>query len=316
MKSKFRLLEILDLLFKNTDENHYETTITIMEDLEKHKIPVDRKTLQDDMELLVNMGIGIKKEKSSPNKYYWDERIFTQAELQLLIDIVLSSRVITNSKSKRLVNKILKLTSKHNAKLFKEEIKCIERPKTENNEVYKTVNLITEAIKMKNCITFMYTDYNVNKEKIYRNEGEPYYLSPYNLYYSEDNYYVIGYNDKHNDIIALRLDRMEKCKINKAEYVEENEMFDIKEDAIKYFKMYDGEETKVELLVKNDLMKYIIDKFGIQVETEVYSEEFFIARPTVKVSPAFFGWIFQFAGEMKILGPEQVISQYNQMKDL
>ena len=250
MKNKLRIIEILSLLYDNTDAEHFETTKTLLAYLEKNSIPVDRKTLQDDMERLVDMNIGIKKTKSSPNKYYWDKRLFTQDELQMLIDIVLSSKAIPEYKCRSLVRKLMKLTSRHNKALFKDEIKYTARPKTENKNVYKTVSVITDAIRSKRRMKFKYTEYDQNKEKVYRNKGEYYHLSPYQLYYNEDFYYVIGYENKHKDIVTFRLDHMEMCSIEKEDrpYIAKPEEFEINKYATEYFKMYDGEEVCVELI--------------------------------------------------------------------
>ena len=61
-------------------------------------------------------------------------------------------------------------------------------------------------------------------------------------------------------------------------------------------------------------MKYIIDKFGMDVETEAKTDRTFIARPVVGLSPTFYAWVFQFTGEIKIVGPEEAIEAYDGMK--
>ena len=315
MKSKSRLPLLLNLLYKETDAAHYETTVTLLKYLEKNDVSVDRKTLQDDMELLQKLGIGIKKIKSSPNKYYWDERVFSQTELQMLIDIVLSSKSISEAKSRELVKKIMLLASRHNAEQLRREIRYVDRPRTDNAEVYRTVNFITEAVHDKRCISFKYTEYNEKKEKVYRNNGQYYHMSPYKLLFNEDFYYVIGYDEKHNGIITFRVDRMEKCKFNRDRYVKKPKDFDSCDYTTKYFKMYDGEEVQVRLEVRNDLMKYIIDKFGLDVETRINTKETFIAKPVVKLSPVFYAWVFQFGGGIKIVGPEQAVEEYRAMKE-
>ena len=63
-------------------------------------------------------------------------------------------------------------------------------------------------------ISFQYTEYNGRKEKILRNDGEVYILSPYVLYWNEDYYYVLGYSDKRETVTAFpvsytHLDRLE-----------------------------------------------------------------------------------------------------------
>ena len=316
MKNKSRLLEILDLLHRNTDSDHYETTVSILEYLQANDIPVDRKTLQSDMELLRDKGYGISKIKSSPNKYAWDDRLFKEAELQMLVDAVLSAKFISESKSKDLVRRISCLTSKYNAERLKSQMDCLVRPKSENLEVYHTVNIITDAIKNRKRISFKYTEYNEHKVKVYRNGGKNYRLSPYKLLWNEDYYYVIGYDEKHKDIISFRIDRMEKCRQLEGKYVRAPEEFDIKDYVYKFFKMYDGDDAVIELEVDNELMKYIIDKFGIDVETKVKTESTFSVKAPVKLSPTLYSWVFQFAGKIRITGPEAAVEQYRKMKEI
>ena len=109
---------------------------------------------------------------------------------------------------------------------------------------------------------------------------------------------------------------MEMCSIEKENrpYIAKPEDFEINKYATEYFKLYDGEEVKVELEVQSNLMKYIIDKFGMDVETEINAEETFIARPIVKLSPVFYGWVFQFVGNIRIIGPEVAVEGYERMK--
>lgn len=314
MKDKTRLLLILELLHKNTDAEHYETTTSILDYLNEKGAGVDRKILQWDMETLIDMGFGITKEKSSPNKYRWDRKLFDAAELQMMTDAVMASRFIPNTKSKELAEKISSLASDHEAEQIKINVGCINRPKSGNTESYSTINAITSAISQRQKISFKYTEYDQNKEKVYRNYGNRYHVSPYKLYWNEDYYYLIGWEDRHKDVTVFRVDRMESIKPNKGQCVAKPRNFNIDDYADKYFQMYDGDEVTVELEVRNDLMKYIIDRFGIGVETEVKTEETFIVRTPVKLSPTFFGWVFQFTGGIKIVGPEEATEEYEKMK--
>jgi hypothetical protein len=36
----------------------------------------------------------------------------------------------------------------------------------------------------------------------------------------------------------------------------------------------------------------------------------------VQISPVFWGWLFQFAGEMKVLSPETLVQEYKQRAKL
>ena len=79
------------------------------------------------------------------------------------------------------------------------------------------------------------------------------------------------------------------------------------------FDMYDGTKEKVTLLCKNELMNYIVDKFGDEVETSPTDNSHFKAVVEVSVSQTFFAWVFQFNGEVKVTNPSAVVSRYREM---
>ena len=79
------------------------------------------------------------------------------------------------------------------------------------------------------------------------------------------------------------------------------------------FDMYDGTKEKVTLLCKNELMNYIVYKFGDEVETSPTDNSHFKAVVEVSVSQTFFAWVFQFNGEVKITNPSAVVSRYREM---
>ena len=74
--------------------------------------------------------------------------------------------------------------------------------------------------------------------------------------------------------------------------------------------MYDEDIQTVELKCANHLMKSIIDHFGEDVPTRKHTAGYFVATVDVSVSPTFFGWIFQFCGDIEILSPNAVKKQY------
>lgn len=75
------------------------------------------------------------------------------------------------------------------------------------------------------------------------------------------------------------------------------------------FDMYDGETKKVTLVCKNDLMNYIVDRFGNNVDTVPGDCGHFRAVAEVSVSQTFFAWVFQFNGDIRITAPEEVVLQ-------
>lgn len=313
---KKRLLAVLELLYKETDEENPISTSELMEYLNEKDLPIDRKTLTSDINILVEMGYDIVTIKSSPNKYFWGSRNFEIPELKMLIDAVSSARFITKKKSEELIEKIAMLAGESQYEHMNRHIVATGRAKSDNKRIYYIVDTITDAINQKKKIQFKYTEYNADKEKVFRHDGEIYTLSPYVLYWNEDYYYVVGYSDKREVVTAFRVDRLHNPKVIDDEAVAKPKDFNVDDYANKIFKMYDGEEVIVELECQNHLMKYIVDHYGIDVETWRNTEDTFIAKVPATLSPTFYGWIFQFSGQIKIISPKEAVLEYNHMKSL
>ena len=79
--------------------------------------------------------------------------------------------------------------------------------------------------------------------------------------------------------------------------------------------MYDGdqEEQEVVLVSENQHMISLIDRFGDEIEASTLNDRQFRAIVRVYPSYTFFSWIFQFHGEIRIAGPEEVKAAYDQM---
>lgn len=106
---------------------------------------------------------------------------------------------------------------------------------------------------------------------------------------------------------------MKKVNILSADAVKKSDDFSSPEFTRQVFDMYDEAKETVTLLCKNDMMNYIIDRFGDNLETAPMDCWHFNAVADVPVSQTFFAWVFQFNGEIKITSPETVVAKYKKM---
>ena len=313
MDNKSRILYVYKLLNQKSDEKNQVTGTQIIKYLKSLGISAHRRTVASDIEQLIEFGIDVITIKSTQNRYYIGSRDFELPEVKLLVDAVESSRFITTKKSTELVKKLSCLVSENQAAELNHQVFIDRRVKPENEEIYYTVDTIHNAIENKKQIEFKYYEYNGEKEKVFRNNGKAYKLSPYAQVWNDDNYYVVGYCKKHGKISKFRVDRMTKVKLTENDAYPMPKEFNGADYAKNIFSMYDGETKTVELKCTNELMKVIIDKFGFDVETKPLGSNCFKAIVDVSVSPTFFGWVFQFAGNMSILAPLDVKDQYAEM---
>ena len=310
---KARLLVLTKMFYELTDENHPMDTFEIIDYLAEHGVPANTKTLRSDIKLLKDQDIDIVTVSSRPNKYFLGARLFEMPEIKLLLDAVASSRFITKSKSKELTRKLTSLTSNNQKKQLVRHMYTTGRIKPGNENVFYYVDLINNAIELKKKISFQIIEFDGRKKKVLRHGGEVYVMSPYAMYWSDDFYYVVGWSDKRGTMAAYRIDRMEDPQILDEKAVKKPKGFRVTDYSHKVFEMFAGEEVRVKLECRNDLMKYVIDRFGMKFETEPATKDTTYCYVDVCLSPTFYGWIFGFKGEIKILDPVNAIDEMNEM---
>lgn len=312
-ETKSRILYILKFLWQNTDSEHYATTADIIAYLNDNYISCDRKTIPNDIAKLCDLGIDIEEERSRENRYSLNSHLLELPEVKLLIDAVESSKFITAKKSTDLVGKLSKMTSNYQSEELKRNIYISERVKPLNEQIYYLVDNINTAINKGKQISFFYYHYNQYREEVPNNDGKCYYFSPYYLVWNEDHYYAVGFSEKHQRITTFRVDRMKEINILSSDSVSKPTDFNLPDFTRQVFDMYDGEKEKVTLLCKNDMMNYIVDKFGDEAETSPVDCKYFKVVAELSVSPTFFAWVFQFNGDIKITAPDSALSKYREM---
>ena len=314
--SKLRPLYLAKILYEQTDEEHYLTTVQLINILEeKYGISAHRQTIKSEIELLRKFGIEIEEVKSVQNRYNICSRDFENSELKLLIDAVESAKFITAGKSKELVAKLSSLAGNFGAEKLKRNVCCEGRIKSDNERIYIIVDTINEAINEGKKISFPYFQYNVKKQHQLKHNGEAYVLSPLHLVWNGDFYYLVGVAED-NTIRNFRVDRIAKCPT----ILEENssqapEDFNIDDYINTTFRMFNAEHTDVELLCDNDVIDSIIDRFGENIKITEAATENFKITVNVATSHIFYSWIFGFGGKVKILGPDMVREEYVAMLD-
>ena len=307
---KGRLLALQQYFYRYTDEAHPASTAELIAAMEKQGYKANRKTIKDDIDILVAFDIDIVTNVSKGNSFFMGTRQFEVPELKLLVDAVSSSRFISAGKSENLINKISSLGSVYQKEQIVPRIYTADRIKTDNPQLYYVIDKLIEAVQTKRQVRFQYTEYDADKNKILRNDGEIYVNSPYGCLWNDDFYYLVGYSEKHEKVVTFRVDRIIELEILDEAAWPEPENFMMADYARKIIEMYDGEEQEVELICDNELMKSVIDRFGENIHTERINDDQFKATVTVAASKTFYAWCFRFAGQMKIAGPRKVKKQY------
>jgi predicted DNA-binding transcriptional regulator YafY len=310
---KLKLLYLRKILLDKTDEEHTLTVPEMITELSKYGMKAERKSIYDDLDTLVNYGLDISNRKTRTTDYYVSSRLFELPELKLLADAVASSKFVTEKKSNELIKKIESLCSDYQAKQLQRQVFVFNRVKTMNERIYYNVDTIHKAIAVKKQISFKYFDYDINKKKKYRNDGNLYLASPYALSWDNENYYMIGFYEKYNDISHFRVDKMESIEILSKEQFTVNKEFNLTEYLKKVFSMFGGEEQSIKLQFGNSLIGVVFDRFGKNVRINKIDDNSFSITVNVAVSNSFLGWLFQFGDKVKIVSPDSLINKFRQL---
>lgn len=312
---KIKVLKLLEHLRLNTDENHPLSAGEIAADLATIGVTFDPRTISQDIVVLNELGYEVMSTMVGHQKrYYIEDRSFSVPELKILIDAVQAASFITDKKTQELIDKIAVLGGSHRAEILKGNLVCFNTRKHSNEHIYYNVDTLEKAIQTNKKVIFYYFDLDENRKKVYRREHHHYVVEPIALVFNEDNYYLISYSSKHNNIANYRVDRMEEVEVIDDNISDKAIMLrnDIPGYTEQIFKMYSGSTIEVKLEFDNSLIGVIYDKFGESVKMSRINEKYCSASVQVQVSPVFWGWLFQFSGHMRIISPESLRVEYKE----
>ncbi len=309
---RLRILYMLKILLKKTDDSHGMTMQEIIDELDAYGITVERKTVYADLEALQHYGVDVIGARQD-NTYYYHvgAREFELAELKLLVDSVQSAKFITEKKSRQLIKKIEGLASEYEGQQLQRQVYVTGRIKASNEFIYYNVDKIHEAISRNSKIRFQYFQWNIKKQQELRHNGKWYCISPWALSWDDENYYLIGYDQEVKEIRHYRVDKMLELEVmrEKREGGEDFCKFDITDYTKKIFGMFDGEEELVTLQFENNLAGVVIDRFGRGVTFFSVDENHFEIKVKVAVSRQFLGWVIALGDGVEVTSPESVIER-------
>lgn len=288
---KMLIMDILEILRKRTDADHRLSVKDVVEILERDfDMKADRKAVSRNLADLIDEGYPISyteipRRSRDPKTGemracnivtdYYLERDFTDAELRLLIDGLIFSRHISPSQRKDLIAKLESLSSVY----FKSRmghVHAMPKDRTDNKQLFYTIELLDEAICRKRKVSFKYLD--TSTDKLPRPRRRPdgteriYVCTPYQMAANEGKYYLICNYDKYNDVTNYRVDRIVDLEI----LDEPGKPFEVLDDAHggrfdltaymrEHIHMYAGSTVRATFRIVKCMTADILDIFGDEV---------------------------------------------------
>lgn len=312
---RIRLLMMVEILRQKTTADNPLTTNELINELSKIDINCDRRTLGRDVELLNKYGYTVMtKTIGRQNCYYMDSQNFSLNELKILMDAVQAASFVSQKQTELLIDKIADIAGSRRVEVLKENIVCFNTVKHTDEVIFENITELEKALCNRKRVSFYYFDRNEDGKKIYRKEKERYVVEPMALIFNDDNYYLMTWSSKCNSIANYRVDRMDEVEAEEDDISGNAFVEDV--DTVAFtkmaFKMYGGTLTDMVLEFDDKLIGVVHDKFGEKTKMIRTVEGRCVASVKVQIAPSFWGWMFQFAGEMKIISPESLMEEYRE----
>lgn len=309
---KLKTLLIYKYLNDYSDENNPLSSTQLIQMLEADGIPAERKSIYADISVLNELGFDIVTANTPHKGFFMAGRKFELPEVRLLIDAVSSAGFITPKKTESLVEKLESLVSVNQAGALVSQVYLDNNIKCNNEEIYYIIDTLHEAISNRHKVKFVYTNrkIDVKNKKAYTEKS--FKVSPYALLWKEDHYYLVCNNEKYDNVMNLRLDRMKKVEELDSpsrpmnEVCEYKDSFDVADYSNKMFNMFSGTLEKVRLLCSLDIMEQIVDRFGPKTPLTAYDSTHFETTLDAVVSEGMISWLMNFGDKIKVLEPESL----------
>ena len=216
-------------------------------------------------------------------------------------------------------SKLKQFCSRYEANELNRQTLLANRAKRVDDSFHNNVSIISNAIDKHRKISFSYFRIDIRGKKQFNKKTSV--LSPWATIYSDDKYYMIGYDSKKKQKTTYRIDRMTDIIILDELQDGGEELKEFKKDlpfrTQSVFNMFGGEKQWVTLRAPRFYYFAIEDKFGgnliPRIEKDKNGTEYVIVDVPVALGPQFFAWVFGMENYITIVGPNEVIGQ---MKDM
>lgn len=318
-KAKLKTLIIYQLLDKYSDENHPLSTTELIEMLAERSIPCERKSIYADIEALKEIGCDIITVKNSKRGFFMASRRFEIPEVTMLIDAVSSAGFITPKKTQSLIEKLKELMSEEQAASLKSQFYVdSDSNKCDNEEIYITIDHLNSAITAGKKVKFVYKRRCVDVLNMKKHTEKTFTVSPYALIWKDDHYYLVCNNDKYDNLMNLRIDRMKKLQILPlparpvSEVSEYENGFDAQDYSSKMFNMFAGESCSITLKCTLEIQEEIMDRFGASIPLIAVDTSHFETTVNATMSDGLVSWVMQYGNDIEVIEPQQLVDMVKQ----
>ena len=266
------ILYILNVLKKYSNEDHMLSATEIQRKVKEiYDIEIDTRTIRRNINLLkYKLDYDISTREENGKGYYINrdpETDFEPGEIRAIIDNFSYANYIVPSIANEIIKKCKNMQNIYeNEKLKDYQIYSVNS-KTENVEVIKNIEDISESIFQNKKIKFEYWKYAITNKLEKKIVSTP-TVSPYAITYNKQEFYLIGIKEGETKFYNYRLDRMKNVQILNEDIKIKKKKSEIQEFAESSTEMFGGKKEEIEAICHIWLLDTIFETFGRNVTIE------------------------------------------------
>lgn len=305
---KMSLLCILQVLKEYSDENHPLTQAQIITKIENnYGMVLERKSIGANIESLTDFGYDIIK---TDKGCYLGQREFEPSEISFLIDAVFSSRSIDSKRSRELAEKLSCFLSENERKKYRYICKSEEMIRTNNKQLFFTIDILNEAIEKGKKVEFNYNRFYFNKDTNEKKKQKRYVINPYFLINNQGKYYLVCNYDYYDEIANYKVELISNIKIldEDAKPITKLKGCENGVDMVKYANaniyMFHNKIIDATLKVYNEYSaEYIVEWFG--KNAKFYEKDGDLFADVTANEQALVYWCLQYGDTIELVSPSE-----------
>lgn len=259
-------LYILNVLKKYSDEDHMLSAAEIQRKVKEiYAVDIDPRTIRRNINLLkYKLEYDISTRDENGKGYYINrdpETDFEPGEIRAIIDNFSYANYIVPSIGKSIIKKCKNIQTVYENEKIKDYRIYAKNSKTENVEVIKNIEDISESIYKNKKIQFEYWKYAITNKLEKKIVSTP-TVSPYAIIYNKQEFYLIGIKEGQTEFYNYRIDRMKNIVILDENITIKKKKSEIQEFAESLTEMFGGKKEEIEAICHICLLDTVLEIFG------------------------------------------------------
>lgn len=271
------ILYILNVLKKYSDEDHMLSAVEIQKKVKAiYNVEIDPRTIRRNINLLkYKLDYDISTREDNGKGYYINrdpETDFEPGEIRAIIDNFSYANYIVPSIAKNIIKKCKNIQTIYENEKIKDYQIYAKDSKTENAEVIKNIEDISNCIYEHKKIKFEYWKYSITNKLEKKIVSIP-IVSPYAIVYNKQEFYLIGIKDGQQKFYNYRIDRIKNIQFLNDEIKIKKKKSEIQDFVESSTEMFGGKKEEIEAICHIWLLDTIFDIFGRNVTIEKISND-------------------------------------------